>query len=188
MGSELDYHELTAERDALKQQLSDATKQLERSGAMYQKCMDKVYAGDDALVECQTALCNLLAIIHRDGGHHTTVVGLGQSVADAHQVWAGLQKDVGDANAARAKAEADAGVLRLALERVISLGHNDDCIPCGFKDRTADIALASDAGVKAVAVIDAAKNLIAATSWSLTGEWFVKLQIAVIAMEGKDGG
>jgi vancomycin resistance protein YoaR len=37
-----------------------------------------------------TALGNLLAVIHRDGGHHTEAVGVEQSVADAHKVWAGL--------------------------------------------------------------------------------------------------
>jgi hypothetical protein len=39
-------------------------------------------------------LNNLLAIIHRDGGHHTEEVGTRQSVADAHRVWAGLQEEV----------------------------------------------------------------------------------------------
>jgi hypothetical protein len=37
-----------------------------------------------------TALGNLLAVIHRDGGHHTEAVGVEQSVADAHKVWADL--------------------------------------------------------------------------------------------------
>ena len=32
--------------------------------------------------------------------------------------------------------------LRRALERVLSLGHNDDCLFCGFKDNQARIALA----------------------------------------------
>jgi hypothetical protein len=32
-------------------------------------------------------LLNLLAIIHRDGGHHTAEVGLEQSVKDAHERW-----------------------------------------------------------------------------------------------------
>ena len=35
-------------------------------------------------------LGNLLAIIHRDGGHHTEKVGARQSVEDAHQRWADL--------------------------------------------------------------------------------------------------
>ena len=36
------------------------------------------------------ALGDLLAIIHRDGGHHTDRVGYDQAVNDAHQVWTGL--------------------------------------------------------------------------------------------------
>jgi hypothetical protein len=35
-------------------------------------------------------LGGLLAIIHRDGGHHTENVGYRQSVDDAHKIWAGL--------------------------------------------------------------------------------------------------
>ena len=35
-------------------------------------------------------LRNLLAVIHRDGGHHTQAVGLEQSVRDAHEVWGKL--------------------------------------------------------------------------------------------------
>ena len=35
---------------------------------------------------------DLLARIHRDGGHHTTAVGLEQSVKDAHEKWARLQE------------------------------------------------------------------------------------------------
>ena len=36
-------------------------------------------------------LLNLLAIIHRDGGHHTSEVGIEQSVKDAHEVWGQLR-------------------------------------------------------------------------------------------------
>ena len=38
-------------------------------------------------------LGNLLAIIHRDGGHHTDAVGEKQSVEDAHKVWADLMTE-----------------------------------------------------------------------------------------------
>jgi len=38
----------------------------------------------------RAALGDLLAIIHRDGGHHTAAVGEQQSVEDAHKVWAKL--------------------------------------------------------------------------------------------------
>lgn len=39
----------------------------------------------------RAALLDLLAIIHRDGGHHTEDVGVEQSVEDAHQIWCDLQ-------------------------------------------------------------------------------------------------
>jgi len=36
---------------------------------------------------------NLLAIIHRDGGHHTSEVGITKSVADAHATWARVRRE-----------------------------------------------------------------------------------------------
>lgn len=36
-------------------------------------------------------LGELLAIIHRDGGHHQVKVGTDQAVKDAHRIWADLQ-------------------------------------------------------------------------------------------------
>lgn len=36
-------------------------------------------------------LRDLLAVIHRDGGEHTALKGIRQSVLDAHQVWAKLR-------------------------------------------------------------------------------------------------
>ena len=42
------------------------------------------------VAELEGALGDLLAIIHRDGGHYTATVGEKQSVADAHLVWADL--------------------------------------------------------------------------------------------------
>lgn len=39
----------------------------------------------------RTMLLNLLAVIHGDGGHHSDEVGVAQSVADAHQVWAAMK-------------------------------------------------------------------------------------------------
>ena len=43
--------------------------------------------------EARHWLGELLAIIHRDGGHHTEAVGISQSVADAHAVWAALMAE-----------------------------------------------------------------------------------------------
>jgi hypothetical protein len=39
------------------------------------------------------AIRGILAVIHRDGGHHTERVGYAQSVDDAHAVWADPQRD-----------------------------------------------------------------------------------------------
>lgn len=44
----------------------------------------------DRAEKAEAELRNLLAIIHRDGGHHTSDVGLVQSVEDAHKVWGKL--------------------------------------------------------------------------------------------------
>ena len=65
------------------------------------------FKGLEELVKRQRpALNNLLAIIHRDGGHHTEAVGIEQSVKDAHERWAGLQ------------------ALR---EAALGVGHKGDC-------------------------------------------------------------
>lgn len=40
------------------------------------------------------SLLNLLAVIHRDGGHHTAKVGLGASVADATALVLSLRSDL----------------------------------------------------------------------------------------------
>ena len=42
--------------------------------------------------DLEQQLGDLLAIIHRDGGHHTAKVGTKQSVEDAHKVWAELEQ------------------------------------------------------------------------------------------------
>ncbi len=39
-----------------------------------------------ALRHANTQILNLLAIIHRDGGHHTDSVGIDRAIADAEQV------------------------------------------------------------------------------------------------------
>ena len=48
-------------------------------------------------------LKNLLARIHRDGGHHTEWVGLPKSVDDAHHKISQLRKDLDTANYALEK-------------------------------------------------------------------------------------
>lgn len=62
-------------------------------GALQQP--DYGYTIDTLLTENATLskhLYNLLAIIHRDGGHYTQSHRLEKSVEDAHQVWADLQE------------------------------------------------------------------------------------------------
>lgn len=39
-------------------------------------------------------LLDLLAIIHRDGGHYTEEVGIDLSIEHAHKIWAKLQEDL----------------------------------------------------------------------------------------------
>lgn len=44
----------------------------------------------------ENALRNLLAIIHRDGGHYAAEHGIKKAVEDAHKVWAELRTKAGD--------------------------------------------------------------------------------------------
>lgn len=43
--------------------------------------------------EARRALGEILAVIHRDGGHHTGEHGITQSVADAHATWAAMVQE-----------------------------------------------------------------------------------------------
>lgn len=54
--------------------------------------MRKVNAEDRERESALDILGNLLAVIHRDGGQHTTEVGIEQSAKDAHAVWAEIQQ------------------------------------------------------------------------------------------------
>lgn len=74
---------------------------------------------DDDLVEAVRAMARerdearrdlgaILAVIHRDGGHHTGEHGLSQSVADAHATWAVVVRE-------RDEARAEVERLRAAL-------------------------------------------------------------------------
>ena len=51
----------------------------------YMRCQTYEEQGE-ALKQANLQLMNLLALIHRDGGHHTKAVGLEQALADAEQV------------------------------------------------------------------------------------------------------
>ncbi len=67
----------------------------------------------------RNAIRGILAVIHRDGGHHTEKVGYRRSVEDAHQIWGDLQTAISDATAERDR-------LRGALEYI-----RDDLLPYG---------------------------------------------------------
>jgi hypothetical protein len=47
-------------------------------------------------MNCEQLLLNLLAVIHRDGGHHTSEVGVEQSVEDAYNVINELKLQIDD--------------------------------------------------------------------------------------------
>lgn len=49
--------------------------------------------------ESRQALGDLLAIIHRDGGHHTAFAGMSQSVTDAHAAWGATMRELDEARA-----------------------------------------------------------------------------------------
>jgi len=49
--------------------------------------------------EARRELGEILAIIHRDGGHHTGKHGISKSVADAHATWADVVRERDEAHA-----------------------------------------------------------------------------------------
>lgn len=72
----------------------------------------------------RAALRGLLAIIHRDGGHHTAAVGDEQSVRDAHEVWAKLMSQAETLRGLREKMEAlpyHGNSMRLLRSDVLAL-------------------------------------------------------------------
>lgn len=51
----------------------------------HMRCMTYEEQGE-ALKQANMRLLNLMALIHRDGGHHVLAVGLDQAIDDAEQV------------------------------------------------------------------------------------------------------
>lgn len=116
------------------------------------KNLNSTIADRDALRAELAAAKNLLARIHRDGGHHTEAVGFTQSVADADTKVSGWLLAADDRNALAA----DNARLRAALEKI-----RDRALPLGL-DRgdsvtmlIAEEALAATAN-QSLAVHDAA--------------------------------
>ena len=73
-------------------------------------------------------LCDLLAIMHRDGGHHTCEVGIEKSVRDAEEVFWQLSRERDEARterdrliqALRSVGEWRGGVDRGAVESLVT--------------------------------------------------------------------
>lgn len=67
----------------------------------------------------ETALGNLLAILHRDGGHRLAEVGAEQAVREAHERWAEVVRRADAAEAARASLAAELAALRAAAHEAM---------------------------------------------------------------------
>jgi hypothetical protein len=64
--------------------------------------------------EARRDLGEILAIIHRDGGHYTGEHGISKSVADAHATWAAMVRERDEARADFDSLEDDAAKVVLA--------------------------------------------------------------------------
>lgn len=51
------------------------------------------------LVPLLASVKDLLAVIHRDGGHHTEALGLHRSIYDAREKWVERERELGDTKA-----------------------------------------------------------------------------------------
>ena len=72
-----------AQLDAARQQLDSTIKDAAAWSVL-------LAASEQQLDAVRQQLGNLLAIIHRDGGHRQSAVGTDQAVEEAHQIWATL--------------------------------------------------------------------------------------------------
>jgi hypothetical protein len=76
--------------------------------------------------EARRNLGEILAVIHRDGGHHTGEFGVSQSVADAHATWAAVVRERDDL-----KAKLDAELPAAWREDLASL---NECLEWASRD------------------------------------------------------
>jgi hypothetical protein len=145
-------HEACKKTEAeLRRQLAEFTT-LMRCGHV-RACLDVVERGC-MVCATQTSIKeteNLLAIIHRDGGQHTTEVGLVQSVKDAHTSWgeaqariAQLATGLGSVARDRSETEARIAALEEALRSILNLA-----VPMGSDYGHADIANIAAAALSA---------------------------------------
>ena len=87
-------------------------------------------------MSAEDLLRNLLAVVHRDGGHHTEAVGLDQSVEDAIQVYYRLQGlDVLDPNALDRALETPGPALRTQVKCGVHCENPRGCIISGCLKR-----------------------------------------------------
>lgn len=78
--------------------------------------------------EAERKLADLLARIHRDGGHHTAEHGLEKSIKDAHLIVADLHGDKQTAHDA-ARREAAEILKKMRADAVVSkYVHSSDCV------------------------------------------------------------
>lgn len=75
----------------------------------------------DALRLARRDLGEILAVIHRDGGHHTGEHGVSQSVADAHATWAAVVLERDKVIEERDRARQACNAYWHDLERIASL-------------------------------------------------------------------
>ena len=107
--------------------------------------------------EANQHLLNLLAIIHRDGGHYTTKHGVEESVKEAHQAWAELITRTERLALVAADAEALADALDDMLSYTLSnRGGKYEFVTCRSDADTH--ALELDAGRAALAAHEALKS------------------------------
>lgn len=71
--------------------LAEANAALADTEALRNLAWSQRFEAENQRDAANDALRNLLAIIHRDGGHYYTDHGSEKAVADAHQIWAALE-------------------------------------------------------------------------------------------------
>jgi hypothetical protein len=101
---ERDWYEAKSEFGTAAAKLRESVRTLESALTLETRVsLDYQSQRDEARAE----LGEILAVIHRDGGHHTGEHGISKSVADAHATWAAVVRDRDEARDELAKTSAD---------------------------------------------------------------------------------
>ena len=101
-----DYLEACRARDEAQRALSGEAAHIKSLGGLL---ADAARERDEA----RRDLGEILAVIHRDGGHHTGEHGVSKSVADAHATWAAVVRERDDA---RVEADSARAIYEMAAE------------------------------------------------------------------------